>query len=535
MSVILGIDLRTTNSAAAVWRNGAPAIISNPDGEHLTPSVVAVDGEEIVVGRRARQLRIEHPDAAVYSIKRFIGRRLDETVVQDDLHQMRILYTIGSSPNRGGIEVTLGNRHLTPQQLSAHILRKLKRDAETILGHPVTEAVITVPAYFHDSQRQATRDAGLLAGLNVKRVINEPTAACLAFAHRRLLEPRRTVAVFDLGGGTFDVSILEIGKGPFRVRSTHGDTHLGGDDFDWAIVEWVIASLPPADQATVRADASALSRLAAAAERAKVALSTQDSARLQVTGALGSTTAVRDLDVELTQANLDQLAAPLISRALNSCQNALNDARLQPQAIREVLMVGGQTRMPAVRAAVRQFFGIEPNVSVDPDEVVALGAAVQAAILNNEATGLMLADVTPLSLGVNTVGKMDQLIPRNSPVPFEVSRLYSTVSDKQETVDIQIYQGESPLVANNIRLGTVQLRGIEPAPAGQPEINVTFHVDPDGILHVSARNVRTGVLAEVTITDSLRLSDEDIAAQVREAEAYGDRTMQTNAESPPAR
>jgi molecular chaperone DnaK len=518
MTGILGIDLGTTNSAVAVWRDGAPHLVRNAMGESLTPSVVAMDGEEVVVGHLAQQVAEYHPELAVYSIKRFMGRRFDDSEVKEDLEKMCILYDVSESQQRPGVEVTLGERRLTPQQVSGFILRKLKSDAEAVLGRTASQAVITVPAYFHDSQRQATRDAGKIAGLDVRRVLNEPTAACLAFAHQRLAEARRTVAVFDLGGGTFDVSILEIGRGPFRVRATNGDTHLGGDDFDWAIVEWILAATPERERPALRADRSALSRLMAAAERAKVALSSQSSVRIQLKGLPGSGRKTQSIDVEFTRDQLESLTRVLSERTIELCRRALVDARVEPSEVSEVLMVGGQTRIPLIRRAVAEYFKREPNVSINPDEVVALGAAVQAAMLSGEASGLRLADATPLSLGVNSQGGMDVVIPRNTTTPTgDIRRTYTTAWDRQEAVQVEIYQGENPRVADNVRLGVLLLRGIEPAPAGQPEVEVMFRVDQDGILNVTARNTHNGATAEITITDSLRLSEEEIQTHIREA------------------
>jgi molecular chaperone DnaK len=516
---MIGIDLGTTNSAVAVWRDGAPHLVSCASGDALTPSVVALDHDQIVVGRTARELAEIHPERAVYSIKRLMGHRLNDAGLQDDLSKTHVLYDIHESQHRQGIEVSLGHRHLTPQQVSALILNKLKLDAERALGRPVSQAVITVPAYFHDSQRQATRDAGRIAGLEVKRVLNEPTAACLAFAYHRLAEARRTVAVFDLGGGTFDVSILDIGRGPFRVRATNGDTHLGGDDFDWAIVEWMLRNAPEPRRIDLQRDRSALSRLLAAAQRAKTALSSADTTLINVSALGVPGWSFKDLELELTRPQLNLLTSHLVERTIEICGRALADAKIARGAIDEILMVGGQTRMPQIRSTVAEFFGKEPNVSINPDEVVALGAAVQAAILTGQAIGLRLADATPLSLGVNSKGAMDVIIPRNTPTPTgDVCRIYTTAADRQEAVQIEVYQGENPLVRNNLKLGVLLLRGIESAAAGEPEIEVGFRVDQDGILNVTARNARTGAASEITVTDSLRLTDEEIHAHILEAE-----------------
>jgi molecular chaperone DnaK len=521
MAEILGIDLGTTKSVGAVWRDGAPHIIPDAEGRPIiTPSVVAIDPAtgERVVGHAARAVAEQNPRSAIYSIKRFMGRRFGEDIVQKDLEEYRILYQVEESgEHRDSIEVTLGNQHLTPQEVSALILQKIKQDAETHLGHEVSQAVITVPAYFHDSQRQATRDAGRLALLDVKRVLNEPTAACLAFGYAKLDEERKTVAVYDLGGGTFDISILEVGQGPFTVRATNGNTHLGGNDLDWLIVDWALEQIGGADKDRLRSDVPALARLRAAAERAKIDLSIQEKTSLTVPGLLGPSSGSPDLDLELGLDQLEKIAKPFIDETLVPCARALQDARLNTSAIQEVLMVGGQTAMPAIRRAVKEFFGIEPNVSVNPVQVVALGAAVQAAILAGEATGLKLKNVVPLSLGVDTGGQMDTLIERNTPVPVTKERDYSTIQDNQESVEISVYQGERPLVADNVKLGSFILAGIEPAQRGLPEIRVKFEVDQDGILHVTGQDLHSGNRKEITITDSVRLSDDEIAAMIRTA------------------
>ena len=518
MADILGIDLGTTNTVVAIWRDGEPRIVLNAEGYPLTPSVVALapDGEW-VVGHRARAIAEQDPQSVVYSIKRFIGRRFQEEVIQDELEKSHILYRVTESCRRqSGIEVTLGDKRLTPQEVSAKILQKIKADAEAYLEHKVTQAVITVPAYFHDSQRQATRDAGRIAGLEVKRVLNEPTAACLAFGYKKLAEKRKTIAVYDLGGGTFDISILEVGQGPFRVRATNGDTHLGGDDLDWLIVDWILEEI---GEKKLKDNLPALARLRAAAERAKIALSDVDQVQVQVSGLFGPSPH-GDVDLTLTKTRLEMLAEQFVARTLEPCNRALQDARLGTSAIQEVLLVGGQTRMPAVRQAVRKLFGIEPNTSVNPDEVVALGAAVQAAILAGEDTKLKLSDVVPLTLGVSTKGYMDALIPRNTWVPVSKTKMYSTAEDNQESVEIQIYQGERPMVADNVKLGSFILKGIEPAPRGEPQIEVTFKVDQDGILHVTGKDLRTGNFKEITITDSVRLSDEEIEGMIRDADEH---------------
>jgi molecular chaperone DnaK len=511
---VIGIDLGTTKSAVAVWQKDAPIIIAGEDGESIVPSVVAIDPATggWVVGKQARQIAIEHPKSAAYSVKRFIGRRFSDENVAESLGRHRILYDIEESRTRKDrIEVEIEGRHLSPQEVSSKILQYLKARAEAYLGQEVKEAVITVPAYFHDSQRQATRDAGQLAGLNVRRVVSEPTAACLAFGFQKLKEERKTVAVYDLGGGTFDISILEIGRGPFRVLATNGDTHLGGDDIDWMIVDWALQQIREVEGERWSADVGALAYLRAAAEQAKKDLSDRDSTRMSFTG-LDSQ--VRELDTPLTQETLRLLIKPLIDKTLGLCAQAIEDAKVDVSKIAEVLLVGGQTRMPALREAIAEFFKMEPNVSVRPEEVVALGAAVQAAILTGEAKGLKLADVVPLTLGVSAQGEMDPIIPRNTPIPVSMSKPYTTTYDNQESVEVKIYQGESASAGDNIKLGSIILKGITPAKAKVPEIEVKFHVDQDGILHVTGRDLHTGNVEELTITDSMRLGADEVKAML---------------------
>ena len=528
MAGIVGIDLGTTKSAIAVWQNNEPRIIADPTGENIVPSVVALDPDtgQWVVGQRAKELATVNPQGAIYSAKRFMGRRFSDEAVQTALNKRRVLYGVEESQRRQDvIEVVVGNEHLIPQEVSAKLLEHLKANAEATLGHEVSEAVITVPAYFHDSQRQATRDAGRIAGLNVKRVLNEPTAACLAFGYQKLAEERKTVAVYDLGGGTFDISILDVGRGPFRVRATNGNTYLGGDDIDWLVVDWALDKIGGEKPLKLRKDVQALARLRVAVEQAKKELSSAEQAQIQVVGPLSPNSGITDLSLELTRAELEQITKSFIEETLIPCGQALHDARLKPSDIQEVLLVGGQTRMPAIRQAVRDFFGIEPNISVKPEEVVALGAAVQAAILGGEATGLKLADVVPLSLGVSTKGLMDTIIPRNTPIPVTKTKIYSTAYDNQESVEIKIYQGERKAVEENYKLGGFILKGIIPGPAEEPEIEVTFHVDQDGILHVTGKDLRTGNSHETTITDSMRLSEEEIEAMIGDGETTGEKTI----------
>ncbi|UCH93812.1 MAG: molecular chaperone DnaK [Candidatus Aminicenantes bacterium] len=523
MTNIIGIDLGTTNSSAAVWRDGSPHMIPSADGSFVTPSVVAFDPEkeEWVVGQKARDILQQDPWHVVKSIKRFVGRRFRGKAFQEELEKLHVLYKVEeSSQRRGGIDVVLGSRHLTPQEVSAKILQKIKSDAEIYLDQEVTEAVITVPAYFNASQRQATRDAGRIAGLEVKRVLNEPTAACLAFGYKKLAEERKTVAVYDLGGGTFDISILDVGRGPFRVRATNGNTLLGGDDLDWMILNWVLDQIGETEKEKLTKDVVAQARILAAVEQAKIILSEDGEAMVEVPGQLSPTCQLNDLALKLTRAQLEHLSESLIEQTLEPCGQALHDAKLSTSEIKEVLMVGGQTRMPAIRHAVKEFFGIEPNINVNPEEVVTLGAAVQAGILAGDTIGIVLSDVVPLTLGVRAQGGlMDTLIPRNTAIPIRKTKIYTTTTDDQDSVEIRIYQGEKPHVADNVKLGSFTLSGIEPAPAGQPEIEVTFQVDENGILHVSAKDIYTEQVQEIDV-DTVQLSDNEIKKMIQDAEKH---------------
>ncbi len=524
MTDIIGIDLGTTNSAAALWRDGVPQMIPDTEKNVVTPSIVAFDPEkeDWIVGRDAAALLEQDPRNVVKSIKRFVGRRFQGQAFREELEKLHVLYKMQESGRRrGSVDVVLGDRHLTPQEISAKILQKIKSDAEAYLEQEITEAVITVPAYFNAPQRQATRDAARIAGLEVKRVLNEPTAACLAFGYKKLAEERKTVAVYDLGGGTFDISILEVGRGPFRVRATNGNTMLGGDDLDWLVLEWILEQIGGTEKEQLRKDVIAQARILAAVETAKIALSEVEETTVSVPGQLSPTCRINDLAVKLTKTQLEGLAESFVRETLTPCVQALHDAKLSTADIREVLMVGGQTRMPAIRRAVNDFFGIEPNIDINPEEVVTLGAAVQAAIIAGEAKGIVLSDVVPLTLGVRAQGGlMDALIPRNTAIPIRKSKIYTTTIDHQEDVEIKIYQGEKPQVADNVKLGSFILSGIEPALAGKPEIEVTFQVDANGILVVGAKESYTGQEQKIVITDSIRLSDEEIQTMVRDAETY---------------
>jgi molecular chaperone DnaK len=531
MADTLGIDLGTTKSVSAHWLDGAPHIVRQADGGTILPSVVAFDPADgrLLAGRPAQAIAEQHPEAAITSIKRFMGRRFGDDVVRAALDRHRILYGVEESRRvRGGIEVA--GRRAPPHAatgVGAHPPRAQaeRRGAARPPGHaggghgPGVLSRLTAAGH-------ARR--GRIAGLDVLRVVNEPTAACLAYGYARLAEARRTVAVYDLGGGTFDVSVLDIGRGPLRVRATNGDTHLGGDDLDWMLVDWVIDGLTGGGAAggarradRLRADVHALARLRAAARAAKTALSAGEATRLQVAGRLSDEGDVADLDVPLTRGQLDAIARPFVERTLEPCRRALADARVDAAAVSEVLLVGGQTRMPLVRRAVADFFGREPDTSLPPEEVVALGAAVQAAVLAREVPGVTLADVVPLSLGVRTGETMDVVVPRGSALPFTAPAVsYSTTLDGQTAVDVRVLQGERPRADENTELAKFSLAGIQPAPPGDPEIEVTFRVDADGILEVTARDVETDNRMAVLITDSVRLSDDQIAEMVRDAEEH---------------
>jgi molecular chaperone DnaK len=518
MAEIVGIDLGTTKSAIAVWDGDGPRIIPNAQGQLTTPSVVAHDPDsgEWLVGTAAQAMALEHPGAAIYAIKRFMGRRFKDDAVQESLQRQQILYEVVASnaANRpDAVEVAIDGLRLTPQEISSKILTSLKTAAETHLGHAVTQAVITVPAYFDDAQRQATRDAGRLAGLEVEHILSEPTAACIAFGFAKLNEEHKEVAVYDLGGGTFDISIILVGHSPFRVLATNGDTQLGGNDIDWAIVDWALHQIESTIATRLRDDLKAMAQLRAAAERAKRDLSAPDAARTRLVVTDG-------VELDLARETLESLAKEWIDKTIACCRAALADAHLEPDDIKQVLLVGGQTRMPAVRRAVGEYFGIEPNVSVNPEEVVALGAAVQGAILADTVKGLKLADVVPLTLGLRIRdGIMDPVIPRNTAVPFKQTKTYRPATDGQDTVEIMIYQGERPLVANNKLLGKFLIEGL-PLAAGIPELEITFWVDGNGILDVTAKDLGTGKEGSIHITESTRLSDEDVERMIREANEF---------------
>jgi molecular chaperone DnaK len=527
MAKVIGIDLGTTNSVMAVMEAGEPTVVENSEGSRLTPSVVAITkGGERLVGQVAKRQAVTNPENTVFSIKRLMGRKYDDPEVQRTIKS--VPYKITRASN-GDLRVVLGGREYSPPEISAMILQKMRVDAEAKLGEKITQAVITVPAYFNDAQRQATKDAGTIAGLEVLRIINEPTAASLAYG----LDKKRdqVIAVYDLGGGTFDISILQLGEGLFEVKATNGDTHLGGDDFDQRIIDWLADEFRRDQGIDLRNDRMALQRLKEAAERAKVELSSSLQTEINLPFITADASGPKHLLMTLTRAKLEQLVGDLIERTRGPVMQALTDAGIQANEVNEVILVGGQTRMPAVMELVRKIFNKEPHKGVNPDEVVAVGAAIQAGVLKGEVKDVLLLDVTPLSLGVETLGGvMTKLIERNTTIPARKSEIFSTAEDNQTAVEIHVLQGERELARDNKSLGRFRLEGIPPAPRGTPQIEVTFDIDANGILNVTARDKATGREQKITITASSGLSKEEVERMVREAELHAQEDRQRKEE-----
>jgi molecular chaperone DnaK len=516
MSKIIGIDLGTTNSVVAVMEGGEPTVIPSAEGGRLFPSVVATNPKsgERMVGQVARRQAVVNPENTIFSVKRFMGRKFSDAQVQ----RARGLapYQVTEAPN-GDVRVTMGGKEYSPPEISAMILQKIKADAEAYLGEEITQAVITVPAYFNDSQRQATKDAGKIAGLEVLRIINEPTASSLAYGLGEKKD--ETIAVYDLGGGTFDISILDVGEGVFEVKSTNGDTFLGGDDFDQRVIDWVADEFKREQGIDLRADRQALQRLKEAAEKAKIELSTVMQTEINLPFITADASGPKHLTMTFTRAKLEQLTEDLVGRSIGPCKQALTDANLSPADIDQVILVGGQTRMPAVQEAVKKFFRREPHKGVNPDEVVGVGAAIQAGVLGGDVKDVLLLDVTPLTLSIETLGGVaTSLITRNTTIPTKKGQIFSTAADGQTQVEIHVVQGERPMAADNKSLGKFILDGIPPAPRGIPQIEVTFDIDADGILHVTAQDKATGREQGMRIIPSSGLSDAEIEHMVSEAE-----------------
>ena len=524
MARAIGIDLGTTNSAMAYMSAGEPEIIENSEGQRITPSVVAVNTKtrERLIGMTARRQAVTNPEHTVYSAKRFIGRRFDDDLVRSD--QERVPFKLASQDN-GDVGIQFDGNVRPPAEISSMLLARLKQDAEEKLGEPVTQAVITVPAYFNDAQREATRVAGTIAGLEVLRIVNEPTAAALAYGLEK--QDDRTVAVYDLGGGTFDITILHVGDGVFEVKSTNGDTHLGGDDFDLRLVEHLVDDFKQKEYMDPSSDPSASQRLRLAAEEAKIELSSVTSAEINLPFISADQTGPKHLVESLSRAKLESLTADLIEKTVEPCKNAMRDAGVTPDDIDDVILAGGMTRMPSVSNRVREIFGKEPNRSINPDEVVALGAALQAGVLQGDVSGILLLDVTPLTWGIETLGGVrTELIARNTTIPTSKSNTFTTAADGQSSVEIHVLQGERPMAADNTSVGRFSLDGIAPAPRGVPQVEVSFDIDANGIITVTARDQATQREQHITVTGRSGMSDDDIKSKVREAENNADTDRQ---------